>query len=125
MVALAALRRLLSDAESGDLASHGETVTAESVEHWIAGHLPAALESLLAGLETASKVPVDVKSALAPKLAGLLAQKKMMTLEEAARSLEVALADVEEVARRDPRQFGILGGSVPALFQPATVPEAP
>ncbi len=111
--ALAALRRLLSDAESGDLAHHGEPVTPGEVERWIAGHVPAALDPLLSELRAAA--PAD---RIAPALAALLAERKMVTLEDAARSLEVPPGEVEECARRDPRQFGILGGSTPALFQP-------
>ncbi len=115
--ALAALRRLLSDAESGDLAHHGEAVSPGAVEQWIAGHLPAALEQLVSGFRGA---PPD---RITPALAALLAERKMVTLEDAARSLEVATGEVEECARRDPRQFGILGGGTPALFQPVTAPE--
>ena len=45
---LSALRRLLSDAESGDLAHHGDSIPPATVERWIAGHLPAALDPLAA-----------------------------------------------------------------------------
>lgn len=117
--ALAALRRLLSDAESGDLARHGEPVTPGEVERWIAGHMPAALDPLLSELRAAA--PAD---RIAPALAALLAERKMVTLVDAARSLEVPPGEVEECARRDPRQFGILGGSTPALFQPTAAAEA-
>jgi hypothetical protein len=117
--ALAALRRLLSDAESGDLAHHGEPVTPGEVERWIAGHVPAALDPLLSEFRAA---PTD---RIAPALAALLAERKMVTLEDAARSLEVPPGEVEKCARRDPRQFGILGGSTPALFQPSAGAEAP
>ena len=117
VAALAALRRLLSDAESGDLAHHGESVTPSTVEQWIAGHVPAALDPLL------SEFGAVGTDRIAPALAALLAERKMVTLEDAARSLEVSTGEVEECARRDPRQFGILGGSIPALFQPATASE--
>ncbi len=112
--ALAALRRLLSDAESGDLAHHGEPVTPSAVEQWIAGHMPAALDPLLSEFGAA-----PIRPDLTAALAALLAERKMVTLEDAARSLEVPPGEVEECARRDPRQFGILGGGTPALFQPA------
>ena len=116
--ALAALRRLLSDAESGDLAHHGESVTPGAVEQWIAGHVPAGARSAVFRIRGRPDLaPAD---RITPALAALLAERKMVTLEDAARSLEVPPGEVEECARRDPRQFGILGGSVPALFQPAT-----
>ncbi|HEX4229905.1 MAG TPA: hypothetical protein VHZ07_14625 [Bryobacteraceae bacterium] len=117
--ALAALRRLLADAESGDLTHHGEPVRAETVERWIAGHLPPALDQLVSEFAR----PSPAKPDLAPKLAALLAERKMIKLEDAARSLEVTPGEVEECSRRDPRQFGFLGGSMPALFQPVTAAE--
>jgi hypothetical protein len=116
---LAALRRLLSDAESGDLAHEGEPVPSGAVERWIAGHVPEALEPLLARLKETSR-----RDGLTPALAALLAERKMVTLEDAARSLEVAPGEVEECARRDPRQFGILGGGVRVLFQPVAATTA-
>ncbi len=118
--ALAALRRLLSDAESGDLAHHGETVTAGAVERWIAGHLPAALEQLVSSLGGTAAGRNSTRLDLTPALSALLAERKMVTLVDAARSLEVPPEEVEECARRDPRQFGILGGGATALFQPFT-----
>ncbi len=118
--ALAALRRLLSDAESGDLAHHGEAVTPGAVEQWIAGHLPPALDPLASEFGGALPDPVAPADRITPALAALLAERKMVTLEDAARSLEVPPGEVEECARRDPRQFGLLGGSIPALFQPST-----
>jgi hypothetical protein len=43
LAALDALRELLSDAKSGDLAFHGDTVAPQTVREWLKGHLPAAL----------------------------------------------------------------------------------
>jgi hypothetical protein len=117
VAALAALRRLLSDADSGDLAHNGEPVSAGVVAQWIFDHRPAALDPLVAAMEG----PPDV---LTPRLAALLAEMKMVSLEDAARRLEVETGKIEECARRDPRQFGILGGRVPALFQPVTMSES-
>ena len=44
---LAALRRLLADAESGDLAYRGEAIPPGRVEQWMAGNMPSALDSLI------------------------------------------------------------------------------
>jgi hypothetical protein len=107
--ALAALRRLLSDARNGDLDYRGDSVAASRVEEWIAGHLPEALDSLLSKIEVPN---------LSPKLVDLLAQRKVVGLAEAARELESRPEEVESCARRDPRLFGILGGGTPVLFQP-------
>jgi hypothetical protein len=114
---LAALHRLLSDAKSGDLAHRGEPVSASEVEQWIAGHLPSALDPLI---EAIGSLAPTAAEELTAALAALLAERKLVTLRDAALSLEVAPAVIEECAHRDPGQFGILGGSVPALFQPAS-----
>jgi hypothetical protein len=116
MESLAALRRLLADAASGDLAHQGEAVTQSRVEQWIAGHMPAALDPLIAQLQT--EIGQPSMDALSGRLATLLAESKIVSLEAAARILQARPEEVESCARRDPRLFGILGGSTPALFQP-------
>lgn len=108
--ALAALRRLLADAQSGDLALRGDSIPVNTVEKWIAGHVPVALDPLIA--------EVNSPDELSAKLADLLAQRKVVSLVEAARELELPASEVESCARRDPRLFGVLGGATPALFQP-------
>jgi hypothetical protein len=114
---LAALRRLLADAQSGDLAYRGDPVSSTRVEQWIAGHLPTTLEPLVSEIE--------VPDLLSPKLADLLAKRKIVSLHEAAHELESRPEEVESCARRDPRLFGVLGGSTPALFQPVEAESAP
>jgi hypothetical protein len=118
--ALAALRHLLSDAESGDLAHNYQSVTPKQVEQWIAGHLPAALDQLVSEFGDSAANPAKLTHAIAD----LLAQRKMVRLEDAARDLAVTIAEVDEAVRRDPHQFGLLGGSVPILFQPVTPSKA-
>lgn len=107
---LAALRRLLDDAQSSDLPVPADRNVAETVKQWIAGHLPVALDPLIAEIGSPDR--------LSGKLADLLAQKRIISLEEAARELQTRPVEVETCARRDPRLFGMLGGPTPALFQP-------
>jgi hypothetical protein len=114
---LAALRRLLADAQSGDLAYRGDPVAPTRVIEWIAGHLPASLDPLVSEIE--------VPDLLSPKLADLLAQRKIVSLPQAAQELQSRPEEVESCARRDPRLFGILGGSVPILFQLVELESAP
>lgn len=116
---LAALRRLLADAESGDLAHRGEPVPPGRVEQWMAGHLPSALDPLIAQLRSESPQPQDgAVSNLSSKLAALLAESKVISLEDAARELQARPEEVESCALGDPRLFGLLAGPAPALFQP-------
>lgn len=116
---LAALRRLLADAESGNLAHRGEAVPPGRVEQWMAGHMPSALDPLIAQLRNESAQPRDVAvSNLGSKLAALLAESKVISLEDAARELQARPEEVESCALGDPRLFGLLAGPAPALFQP-------
>jgi hypothetical protein len=112
IAALAALHRLLSDAKSGDLGLAANPNPVDTVERWITGNLPAALDPLIAAIRSSHP--------LSGKLAELLALKKIISLEEAARELLARPAEVESCARLDPRLFGLLGGPAPALFQPAS-----
>jgi hypothetical protein len=119
---LAALRRLLADAESGDLAHNGEAVSPDSVLKWMAGHLPSALDSLITqlGIEVAQPQGA-APSILSSKLAALLAERKIVSLEDAARELQAGHQELESCAQIDPRLFGVLGGPIPTLFQPVQV----
>ncbi|MFN7925340.1 MAG: AAA family ATPase [Bryobacteraceae bacterium] len=113
--ALAALRRLLADAQSGDLAFGGDSVPPKKVEEWIAGHMPAVLDPLLRAFSGgASPEPAE----LAARLVQLVAERKVIAVAEAARVIGAKPEEVERCARRDPRLVGWLGGPAPALFQP-------
>jgi hypothetical protein len=88
----------------------------------MAGHMPSALDPLIAQLGVGAAEPQsDALSGLSSKLAALLAESKIISLEDAARALQAGPEEVETCARRDPRLFGILGGSAPALFQPVQI----
>ena len=45
LAALDALRELLSDAKSGDLAFHGDTISPQTVEQWLAAHLEESVDN--------------------------------------------------------------------------------
>lgn len=108
--ALHALRHLLADAQSGDLAHNGDPISSDAVQEWIAAHLPEALHDLAE--------QIGRPDGLSAGLANLLAGRRIVSLEEAARELNSRPEEVELCARRDPRLFGMLGGATPVLFQP-------
>ena len=85
----------------------------------MAGNMPSALDSLVAqfGIEIVQHRS-DALSVLSSKLAALLAESKMISLQDAAHELHAGHEEVESCARGDPRMFGVLGGPTPALFQP-------
>jgi len=61
LAALDALRELLSDAKSGDLAFHGDTISPQTVEQWLAAHLEESLDNFaeeILGKPAAEAIPV-------------------------------------------------------------------
>ena len=50
LVSLDAFRDLISDAKSGDLAFHGETVKSETVEKWLPQNVPETLREFLSSV---------------------------------------------------------------------------
>jgi hypothetical protein len=112
--ALRAVRGLLADAESGDLSFNGETVGRKNVEEWLTGHLPAPVADLIDRLKGAPPKP----DSILPALAALLGEKKIVSMEEAARELGVGLREVADCANQNPQRFVLIGGDRAVLFQP-------
>ena len=62
LAALDAVRELLSDAKSGDLAYQGDTISPQTVEEWLAAHLWKAYATSpkkFSGSRRTDAVPVD------------------------------------------------------------------
>jgi hypothetical protein len=120
LATLDALRELLSDARSGDLACNGETLTPRTVEAWLREHLTEDLRefveemagSSLSGEQLGISATNEIES-----LQALLDDRPMLPIDEAANALQRSVEELEQVARRHPDQFGILGGSPPVLFR--------
>jgi hypothetical protein len=118
LAALDALRTLLADAESGDLAHAGASISVPDVEHWILQHTPDAVSRLLDELSPAQDAqapPPD--SRLALEMGALLDNAKLMTIAAVAQSVGRTTEEVTRCARENPDQFGFLGGTVPVVFQ--------
>ena len=120
LAALDAIRSLLADADSGDLSHNGETVTRNTVEQWLASNLPAPLADLVDQL----KGKAGTNSGLAPALTAFLNDRKIVSLEDAARELNVTLREVADCAHQNPNQFAVLEGAGAILFQPVRQPVA-
>jgi hypothetical protein len=115
LAALDAMRSLLSDADSGDLSHNGETVRRKTVEEWLAAHLPVPLVDLVEQLK--GRATADTSKIL-PALTALVSERKIVSMEEAARELRVEIKEVADCASQNPQQFAVLGGSGAVLFQP-------
>jgi hypothetical protein len=120
LAALDALRELLSDAKSGDLAFHGDAVTPQTVGEWLSAHLSSALRDFvneIFGAEPgdSSGAALDAKDIEA--LNSLLLHNPMVPLKDAAQALGRSPAEVAECVRRHTGHFGLLGQPPTMLFR--------
>jgi hypothetical protein len=120
LAALDALRELLSDAKSGDLACNGETFSPRTVEAWLREHLAEGLREFVEavtgtsveGNQAGTSATNEIES-----LYALLVDRPMLPLDEAARTLQRSAEELEQVARRHSDQIGILAGAPAVLFR--------
>lgn len=114
LAALAAVRSLLADADSGDLSHNGETITRKSVEQWLATHLPAPLADLVDQMKGAA----PRSTGILPALTAFLSEHKIVSMEDAARELHVGVQEVAVCANQNPLHFAVVDGHRAVLFQP-------
>jgi hypothetical protein len=114
LIALDAMRRLLSDVESGDLTYRGEKIPISTVEGWVREHMPATVSRLLDDF-TCKQAGED--GALRMELAAYLAENKVAALAQASLELRCPARLLEECAHQSPDQFGFLAGSEPVVFE--------
>lgn len=119
LAALDALRALLSDARSGDLACAGETVSPSVFEEWFRGQMSSQLqefvrellEPLSAGDETSPE------TALIESLQALLVEQPVQSLAQAAEQLGVSQQRLSDLSRRFPHAVGVLGSEDSVVFR--------
>jgi hypothetical protein len=120
LAALDALRILLSEAKSGNIERHGETLPTATVEEWLKINLPLSLKDLLDDLLPQKSPDETDDFALCEDIAELLHRHYLVKLEDAACMLKAEAAAVEECARRHADRFGLLDGPPAVLFQLTT-----
>jgi hypothetical protein len=112
IAALQAIHNMIAAARSGDLNQDGQGIGEAEMTQWALSNLPPQLEKLRDDLM--GREPAD--PAL-PKLAALLADRKVLQAEIAARELSMTMEEVSACARRHPMRFGLLAGPPMVLFQ--------
>jgi hypothetical protein len=120
LAALDALRELLSDAKSGDLAYRGDTVAPQTVREWLKGHLPAALCDFVDKVLATQTTDARAKTSDAHEIEALnelLAQTPMLPLEEAAQALQLPVEQLAVTVRKHSEHFGLLGQPPTMLFR--------
>ncbi|MSR58519.1 MAG: ATP-binding protein [Planctomycetaceae bacterium] len=128
LAALDALRELLSDAKSGDLACRGEPISPQTVEEWLLAHLPGDLRDFVDNVmgtaaREQSAPPSDTRDIEA--LTELLAKSPLMTLHDAALALERPLEELTAIVARHPDQFHLLGQPPSIVFRGVGTVETP
>ncbi len=114
--ALEAARRLLADADSGDLTWRGDRVASADVESWIRNNLPESLTRLTAEIGGRGATP---SQPLLLRLTAILSEQKLAAVEKLAAALECSPEEVERCASDHPEQVGFCGGPQRVVFEKA------
>jgi hypothetical protein len=113
LLALEALRQLISDARSGDLSAGGDTVAESAVVTWLKTRLDETLRDLIEEIEEGALSP---EQALERELTELLLARHLVSLDEASNELESEPSAVRALAERLKDSVGILQGPPAVLF---------
>jgi len=114
LAALEALRVLLSEARSGDLAHDGESIGFATVEDWLMSNLPSPLSGLLNDLSLENSAVQDIN--VREDLIDFLAKRFIASLEEAARAVGRTDSQVAACAAENLGVIGFLAGPPPLLY---------
>jgi len=115
--ALDALRALLSEAKSGDLARDGQPVTPQTVEEWLKLHLPDNLRDFVDCVigDPSSAEPLDTLRL--EELATLLAERPVISLDDVAMALKSTVATIAAIIERHPEMARLLIGPPAVVFR--------
>jgi hypothetical protein len=117
IAALDALRRLLADAQAGDLAVGGTEVTPTTLKEWLTHHLAAPLRDLVEQLTgNTSFEEEELNQELFDRLADLLRERRIISVTEAAKELMCDLDSLIRLAEAASGRFGLIAGTGAVLF---------
>jgi hypothetical protein len=118
LAALDALRRLLSDAKSGELHNRGDTVELKTVQDWLMQNLTVELKDILNELLPVDAMPPPEE--LYEEIAELLGRRHMISVTDIAALLGKEADEVEACAQRHSERVGVLGDPPAVLFRLVT-----
>lgn len=121
LAALDALRALLSDAKSGDLACGGEAVPLTTIEDWLQAHLPDGLRDFADSVLNSTLDQPGASNADAHDLEvlnTLLGSRPVLPLDEVVLAMRRNREELVELIKRHPEQIGLLAGPPEVLFRP-------
>lgn len=120
IAALDALRQLLADVKSGDLAFDGENVEVRTVMDWLRNHLPVSLTDLAEVLtHPATGTGFDQPSVI-ERLQELLNERRICRAEEASTALNRSTSELIAAASERTDLFRVLDGKQPVIFSVRT-----
>ena len=118
LAALDALRRLLSDAKSGELELRGDTVEFESVQDWLRRNLTVELKDFLGDVLPGEVMPAPED--LYDEIDELLGRQHLVSVTDVAALLGKDSCEVEACAQRHSERIGVLGDPPSVLFRLVT-----
>src|SRR5262249_19582949 len=118
LATLDALRRLLSDAKSGELDNRGDTVELKTVQDWLAQHLAVELKDVLNEMAPTDVIPPPEE--LYEEIADLLGRHHVVSVADAAALLGREVEEVEACAQSHSERVGALGDPPAVLFRLVT-----
>ncbi|MCI0390129.1 MAG: AAA family ATPase [Acidobacteria bacterium] len=118
LAALDALRRLLSDAKSGELHNRGDTVELKTVQDWLMQNLSVELKDILNEVLPGDVIPPPEE--LYEEIAELLGRLHMLSVTDVAALLGREDDEVGACAQRHSERIGVLGDPPTVLFRLVT-----
>jgi hypothetical protein len=120
IAALDALRQLLADAKSGDLAFDGENVEGRTVIEWLRSHLPVSLSDLAEVLTHPAAGTGFDQPVIIERLQELLNERHICRAEEASTLLNRSASELISAAAERTDLFRVLNGRQPVIFSVRT-----
>jgi len=118
LAALDALRRLLSDAKSGELDNRGETVELKTVQDWLMQNLTVELKDIFNEVMPGDVMPPPEE--LFEEIAELLGRQHIVSVTDVAALLGREPDEVGACAQRHSERVGVLGDPPAVLFRLVT-----
>jgi len=118
LAALDALRRLLSDAKSGELHNRGDTVELKTVQDWLMQNLTVELKDILNEVLPGDVIPPPEE--LYEEIAELLGRRHIVSVTDIAALLGRDDDEVGACAQRHSERVGVLGDPPAVLFRLVT-----
>ena len=120
LAALDALRALLSDARSGDLSAHGDTIPPATLEEWFASHLADDLQEFVNDVLDEQRPTLGTSDTkMIEALNTILVDEPMAELTSVADRLGVSADELVALANRHNDQLGTIGEPASLIFRVA------